>query len=95
MTGRAHNNNFREIPKFTNLSSSRNSQKLEPREYYEIYSMTDITLQYQGDDLGITQHVSFTNFVIIYYVQNHVISSIAHFYLKRSPCLCCNALDSG
>ena len=31
-----NNNNFREILKFTNLSSSR---KLKPREYYQIYSI--------------------------------------------------------
>ena len=34
------NNNFREILQFENLSSSRNSRKLKPREYYQIYSIT-------------------------------------------------------
>ena len=33
------NNNFREILEFANLSSSRNSRKLKPREYYQIYSI--------------------------------------------------------
>ena len=39
MTGGAQNNNFRKIPKFANLSCSRNSRKLKLREYYQIYSI--------------------------------------------------------
>ena len=35
---RYYNNYFREIPKFANLSSSRNLRKLKPREFYQIYS---------------------------------------------------------
>ena len=34
-------NNFRGILKFENLSSSRNSRKLKPREYYQICSIFD------------------------------------------------------
>ena len=35
----AYYNNFRDIPKFANLSSSRNFRKLKPREHYQIYSI--------------------------------------------------------
>ena len=38
--GSPHNIIFQEILKFANLSSSRNSRKLKPREYYQIYSIT-------------------------------------------------------
>ena len=41
MIGSAHNNDFREIPKFVNLSSLPNSRKYKPREYHRIYSIFD------------------------------------------------------
>ena len=39
MLGSAHNNNFRKIPKFANLSSTRISRKLKPGKYYHIYNI--------------------------------------------------------
>ena len=45
MIDSAHNNNFREIPKFANFSSLRN---LKPLEYYQIYSiiLVDVVFVY-------------------------------------------------
>ena len=43
MIGSAHYNNFRGILKFANLSSSWNSWRLKPREYYQIYGIRGIT----------------------------------------------------
>ena len=40
MMGSAQNNNFRDILKFANLSFTRNSRKLKPREYYQISSIS-------------------------------------------------------
>ena len=41
MISSAHDNISREILKFANLSSSRDSRKLKPLEYYQIYSILD------------------------------------------------------